>query len=212
MKSRYTRYILGIVATIVAIISTNECSAQEYGIYPEEERKVRTEMGIGVNATYNGLYNVASESVALQPRVGIGAHFDFAVLFGNHFAIEAEVGYGGGSIDVSNSRIERRVRTRAVDIPVLLSARLANQRVRISAGPMFTVLSSAEYSMDGEKILFGPMHPTMNIAGGVGVMAGKYLLIEARYVHPLKETLNQFEGEEFSTKAYRVTLGLSINF
>ena len=42
MRSRYGRYILGIVATIVAMVSTNECSAQEFGIYPEEERKVRT--------------------------------------------------------------------------------------------------------------------------------------------------------------------------
>jgi hypothetical protein len=212
MRSRYGRYILGIVATIVAIISTNESSAQEFGIYPEEERKVRTEMGIGVGATYTGLYNVASENIAMQPRVGIGAHFDFAVLFGNHFAIEAEVGYGGGSMNVSNGNIERRVRTRAVDIPLLLSARMANQRVRLSAGPMFTVLSSAEYSKDGEKLLFGPMHPTVNIAGGVGVVVGKYTLIEVRYVHPLKETLNQFEGTEFNTKAYRITLGLAISF
>ena len=212
MTRSLKRYIVGIVAAIVAIASSGECSAQSFGNLPTEERKVRTEMGIGVGATYTGMRSVSTKSVALQPRIGIGAHLDFAVLFGNHFAIEAEVGYGGGSIDVATSGLERRVKTRSVDIPVLLSARFANQRVRISAGPMFTVLSSADYTVDGEKMLFGPAHSTFNLAGGIGVGLGKFVVIEARYIHPLKETLNQFDGEEFQTKAYRITLGLALNF
>lgn len=212
MIQSYRRYVVGIVTAILIAISAADTSAQQFGALPTKERKVRTEMGIGVGATYTGMYSVSSESVALHPRIGIGAHLDFAVLFGNHFAIEAEVGYGGGSIDVATSGLERRVKTRSVDIPVLLSARFANQRVRISAGPMFTVLSSADYTVDGEKMLFGPTHPTFNIAGGIGVVLGRYVMLEARYIHPLKECLNQFDGEEFNTKAYRITLGLALNF
>lgn len=211
--SKWTRYIVLVIAVAVIAGAGEECSAQSVGLNDgKAERKVRTEMGIGIRGVYTGVQSMSSESVALRPRIGFGANFDFAVLFGRHFAIEAEVGYGGGSIDVANDKLQRRVRTRTVDIPVLLSARLADQRVRISAGPMFTVLSSAEYTVDGEKRLFGPTHPTVNIAAGVGVRVGRYFVIEARYIHPLKESLNQYEGEEFTTKSHRITLGVALQF
>ena len=211
--SKWTRYIVLVIAVALIAGAGEECSAQSVGLNDgKAERKVRTEMGIGIRGVYTGVQSMSSESVALRPRIGFGANFDFAVLFGRHFAIEAEVGYGGGSIDVANDKLQRRVRTRTVDIPVLLSARLADQRVRISAGPMFTVLSSAEYTVDGEKRLFGPTHPTVNIAAGVGVRLGRYFVIEARYIHPLKESLNQYEGEEFTTKSHRITLGVALQF
>lgn len=202
-----------IIAVLTFASIGGECSAQSIGLNTgEPERKVRTELGVGISGAYTGVQSLNTESVALRPRIGFGANFDFAVLFGNHFAIEAEVGYAGGSIDAANAIIERRVRTRTMNIPILLSARLADQRVRISAGPMFTVLSSAEYTVDGEKKLFGPLHPTMNIAAGVGVGIGRHFVIEARYIHPLKKTLNQFEGVEFNTSSYRITLGVALIF
>ncbi len=211
--SKLMRYILLVITAAVIAGAGAECSAQSVGLNSgKAERKVRTEMGIGVRGVYTGVHSMSSESVAMRPRIGIGANFDFAVLFGNHFAIEAEVGYGGGSIDVANSKIERRVKTSTVDIPLLLSARLANQRVRISVGPMFTVLSSAEYTVEGEKRLFGPTHPAVNMAAGVGVGLGRYFIIEARYIHPLKRSLNQFEGEEFTTQSHRITLGVALKF
>lgn len=210
---KWARYILLVIAMTVLSGMGEVCSAQEVGLNNgKPERKVRTEMGIGVRGVYTGVQSMSSESVALRSRIGFGANFDFAVLFGRHFAIEAEVGYGGGSLDVANDKLERRVRTRTVDIPVLLSARLADQRVRISAGPMFTVLSSAEYTVDGEKRLFGPTYPTVNIAAGVGVRVGRHFVIEARYIHPLKESLNQYEGEEFTTQSHRITLGVALQF
>lgn len=210
--SRWRRYIVCMVVAIIAGIG-DECSAQGLGLNTNKDsRKVRTEFGIGIKGVYSGVLNVNTESVALRPRIGFGANFDFAVLFGNHFAIEAEVGYGGGSLDVANEDLQRRVSTRTVDIPILFSARLADQRVRINAGPMFTVLSSAEYTVDGEKMLFGPTQPTVNIAAGVGVGIGKHFVIEARYIHPLKRSLNQFEGEEFYTKSYRISLGVTLQF
>lgn len=212
MTSRCTKYVIGLVALVILTLGGDNCAAQELGMRPKEERKVRTELGIGAGATYTGFYSGTNEGIALRPLIGIGAHFDFALLFGNNFAIETEIGYGGGSIDVSNVRLERRVRTRAVDIPLLLSARLVNHRVRISAGAMFTVLSSAEYTLNSEKMLFGPIHPTVSLAGGVGIGISKFTIIEVRYIHPLKETLNQFDGMEFHTKAYRITLGLALNF
>lgn len=210
---RWLKYIFVSIVAIYICAIGNDASAQEFGFYSQnEEPKVSTEMGIGVSGAYTGIYGVTTESVALRPRVGIGAKLDFAVIFGNHFAIGTEVAYGGGSVDVANSRIERRVRTNNIDIPIFLSLRLANKRVQISVGPQFSVMSRAEYTQNSEKMLFGPMYPTYNIAAEVGVRAGKYFMIKARYVHPLQTTLNQFEGEEFSMRAYRISLGVGLIF
>lgn len=209
----WLRYVLACVVVLYICATGSDASAQEFGLYQQNEtRKVSTEMGIGVTGMYTGIYGVTTDDVALRTRMGIGAKLDFAVIFGNHFAIGTEVAYGGGSVDVANSYIERRVRTNSIDIPIFLSLRLANKRVQISVGPQFSVMSRAEYTKNSEKMLFGPMYPTYNIAAEVGVRAGKYFVFKARYVHPLQTTLNQFEGDEFAMRAYRISLGVGLIF
>jgi hypothetical protein len=150
--------------------------------------------------------------VELKPRFGIAGHFDMAVRIGRNFAIETEICYEGGSVNASALGLNRKVRTHTMDIPVLLSARLVSNRIRISAGPLFTVMSRAEYTLNSETMFFGSLYPTWNLAAGVGVGIGRHLVIEARYVHPLKSNHNSFNGIEFSTRAYRVTAGLTLMF
>jgi hypothetical protein len=99
-----------------------------------------------------------------------------------------------------------------MDIPVLLSLRMINNRLRLSAGPLFTVMSRAEYTHEGEIMFFGPVSPTWNVAAGVGIGITRHLVIEARYVLPLKESINQFDGIEFNTRSHRITAGLSLLF
>ena len=66
--------------------------------------------------------------------------------------------------------------------------------------------------------LFGAVMPTYNLAAGVGLRIGKHTLIEARYVYPLKETVNQFgakEGEtglEFNMRGYKISAGITLLF
>jgi hypothetical protein len=143
-----------------------------------------------------------------------------AVCFGRNFAIETEIAYEGGSMDVKLGDLERRVRLRELDIPVLLSLRFLDSRIRLAAGPLFAVKSSGEYSVEGESYLYGPMLPTWNIAAGVGLRLGKHFIIEARYVHPLVDTVNQFgaikgnenAGVEFNTRCYKISAGVTILF
>ena len=99
-----------------------------------------------------------------------------------------------------------------MDIPVLLSLRMANNHIRLNAGPLFTVMSRAEYTENGNTMFFGDMSPTWNLAAGVGIGLSRHLIIEARYVHPLKSCVNQFDGIELSTRSYRVTAGLTLLF
>lgn len=215
MKSKLRDIIVAIVAAFVLMASGTEATAQssEYSYYSHEETpKVRMEWGVGVGATYTGVKSISTDIVSLKPRLGLAGHFDMALRIGRNFAVETEIHYEGGSISVATPKVEHRVRTRTMDIPVLLSLRMANNRIRLSAGPLFTVMSRAEYTQDGEIMFFGPTNPTWNVAAGVGIGLTRHLLIEARYVHPLKSSINQFDGIEFNTRSYRVTAGLTLLF
>ena len=215
MKSKLRDIIVAIVAAFVLMASGTEATAQssEYSYYSHEETpKVRMEWGVGVGATYTGVKSISTDIVSLKPRLGLAGHFDMALRIGRNFAVETEIHYEGGSISVATPKVEHKVRTRTMDIPVLLSLRMANNRIRLSAGPLFTVMSRAEYTQDGEIKFFGPTNPTWNVAAGVGIGLTRHLLIEARYVHPLKSSINQFDGIEFNTRSYRVTAGLTLLF
>ena len=215
MKSKLRDIIVATVAAFVLMASGTEAAAQSsgYSFYSQEETpKVRMEWGVGVGATYTGVKSISTDIVSLKPRLGLAGHFDMALRIGRNFAVETEIHYEGGSISVATPKVEHRVRTRTMDIPVLLSLRMANNRIRLSAGPLFTVMSRAEYTQDGETMFFGPTNPTWNVAAGVGIGLTRHLLIEARYVHPLKSSINQFDGIEFNTRSYRVTAGLTLLF
>lgn len=215
MKSKLRDIIVAIVAAFVLMASGTEATAQssEYSYYSHEETpKVRMEWGVGVGATYTGVKSISTDIVSLKPRLGLAGHFDMALRIGRNFAVETEIHYEGGSISVATPKVEHRVRTRTMDIPVLLSLRMANNRIRLSAGPLFTVMSRAEYTQDGEIKFFGPTNPTWNVAAGVGIGLTRHLVLEARYVHPLKSSINQFDGIEFNTRSYRVTAGLTLLF
>jgi hypothetical protein len=215
MKSKLRDIIVAIVAAFVLMASGTEATAQssEYSFYSHEETpKVRMEWGVGVGATYTGVKSISTDIVSLKPRLGLAGHFDMALRIGRNFAVETEIHYEGGSISVATPKVEHRVRTRTMDIPVLLSLRMANNRIRLSAGPLFTVMSRAEYTQDGETMFFGPTNPTWNVAAGVGIGLTRHLVLEARYVHPLKSSINQFDGIEFNTRSYRVTAGLTLLF
>ena len=215
VKSRHRGIIVILIAAFAFLAGGAKVSAQsyEYGFYSQEDSpKVRMEWGVGVGATYTGISSVSTDIVSLKPRLGIAGHFDMAVRIGRNFAIETEILYEGGSINVATPKVDHKVRTRTMDIPVLLSLRMANNHIRLSAGPLFSIMSRAEYTQDGETMFFGPVSPTWNVAAGLGIGLGRHMVLEARYVYPLKSSINQFDGIEFSMRSYRVTAGLTLLF
>ena len=220
---RYREIIIGAVMAVVAMVAgAEEACAQGYDLngytVQSERRRIHTEWGIGVGGVYTGIYELSTPDIRISPRFGIQGHLEMAVCFGRNFAIETELSYEGGTMDVATEGLEHRVRTRTFDIPVLLSLRMAGGRIRLSAGPQFTVLSKGEYTEGGDVRLYGPVSPTWNIAAAVGVRISRSFIIEARYIHPLDETYNQFGGKEsapgieFESRQYRITAGLTLLF
>ncbi len=215
MKRKFRDIVVALAAAFAIMACGTEAMAQsaEYDFYSYDDTpRVRMEWGVGVGATHTAVKSISTDIVSLKPHMGLAGHFDMAVRIGRNFAIETEIHYEGGSIDVATPKVDHKVRTRTMDIPVLLSLRMINNRLRLSAGPLFTVMSRAEYTHEGEIMFFGPVSPTWNVAAGVGIGITRHLVIEARYVLPLKESVNQFDGIEFNTRSHRITAGLSLLF
>lgn len=172
---------------------------------------LRTEWGIGLKGVYTGVESL-SPNITVAPRIGFGAQFDMALRIGRRFAIETEVGYERGTLMVGNGVEQFKVKTTTMDIPVLVSLRLLGRMIRISAGPLFSVMNKAQYVNDDNIAMeFGALHPTTNVMASAGVCVGR-ILVEARYVQSLKKTLNYFEGEEFNLRSRRITVGVTALF
>lgn len=225
MSALIRRTIIAVVALLSAVsIDADIAMAQgylsggydfsygEYSGYSDSRPRIRTEWGIGIVGVHTSMADVSSSDVKLQPRIAFGGHIDMGLCIGRNFAIEAEVGYEGGSVVAATERVERRVRTRTINIPVLLSLRMVNSRIRLDVGPMFTVMSRAEYTLEGETMFFGPIYPTWNIAAGVGIRLGRHFIVEARYIHGLNDNVNQYDGLEFTTRTRRITAGVTLVF
>ena len=144
--------------------------------------------GLGLGGSYTGIQRVSTPYVSLSPRLGIAGHLDMAVCFGKYFAIESEIIYEGASIMAATKSMDHRIKTRTVDIPILLSLRMLDNRIRVNVGALFTVMSNAEYAHNGDTMFYGPVHPTWNIAAGFGVGITRNFIFEARYIYALKDT------------------------
>ena len=216
MTTRKGGIIVWCVTMVVAMVtSVMPTQAQQYDFYPsyESSPKVKMEFGIGIDAAYTDIANISSDKVSVTPRIGYGGHIDMALCIGRFFAIETEIAYQRGKVmlqDVRNNQYTLKSNT--FDIPVLLSLRVANQHLRFSVGPLFTVMSKAQYDIGGEIREYGPIYPTWNLMGSIGVCIGRHFLIEGRYIYSLQNTYNQIQGEEFTARPSRITAGFSVIF
>ena len=101
---------------------------------------------------------------------------------------------------------------RTIDIPLMMSLRMLGSRIRLSAGPLFTVKCDTEYPEGDKTAFFGPIYPTCNLAAGVGVGLSRHFIIEARYIYGLGECINQYRGVEFTTQTSRLSVGMTLFF
>lgn len=215
MKGIFRDIRVVAIALLAIVCSVNKSSAQsaDYDYFSDYDmHKVRMEWGVGVHGAFTRFNSNSSPIVGIRPKLGLGGHIDMAVCVGRNFALEAEISYEGGSLKVETPYDSRTIKTRTMDIPVLLSLRMADSRIRIAAGPLFTVKSNAEYSHDGNTMFFGTVYPTWNLAAGIGIGLSRHFILEARYIHALKDNINQYNGVEFKTRASRVTAGVTLFF
>ena len=84
--------------------------------------------------------------------------------------------------------------------------------MRLNAGPVLSLASTARYSNGQEKLVFGNMRSTLGYAAGIGVELTPKVLIDARLTGNFKSQSNYFEGAEFRSSGLWITLGVGYMF
>lgn len=189
--------------------------AQNYmGLYDREPRPLlSTEWGIGIGPAYTGIDPQGADTgVTLSPRLWLGGYMGMSLLIGRYFAMHAEIDYMFGNIMASSDDVQHKVKSRSIEVPVMMSYR-AWDIVRLNVGVSITAMDRSRYVDSKDTTMeFGAVRPTWNFVVGAGITLGRRLLIEARYTRALQRTLNYFEGREFRSDSYRVSLTAGILF
>lgn len=186
MEIRTITSFLGKAAVIVAAV-VFAARAEAKGII------VKSEWGISAGLRYNAL-SVKNGPAGLSMRPGLtyNAGLHAAIAFVG-IGIQPELNYGYTTAtltltDASASKV--KVKAHDLEVPVLLSLRFLPV-VRFNVGPVFNIMSSANYKVDGEKLLLGGLHPHIGYAVGLALGFGK-VVIDARFTGYFKRTDNEF--------------------
>lgn len=214
------RHIIAIVVVTLLSVAGARVAAQEYPnpftLYEEEQSKVTTEWGVGIGGVYTGFSRISSDAVTLNSRPSIQGHVDMGVVIGRHFGIESALIFERGGIDAKYRGRGYDITTTAFEMPLLASLRLWNGALRVNAGVQFGLISNGGYLDGRDSYMFGTVTPTWNIATGIGVLVMPNIVMELRYTHALQDGANQLgatnnsAGFDFTTRTYKVMLGVSL--
>lgn len=151
---------------------------------PRTEPLVRTELGLGVGLQYPWMKLQKPEAMTaiFTPRIGFGAALQFRISIGKVFGIQPEVTYSYSNIKIDDTahNLSVKARSNLVQMPILLSVRLA--MFRFNAGPVITLMDNPYYTLSDEKAYMGRLFPTVTYAAGVSVKFAKCMMIDVRYV------------------------------
>lgn len=223
---RFLGVILGLFIAITPLAAANPKSDFT------QEKSAKRGGGIGMEWGLTGAlyYNTmeidsAVSGIALTPGLGYGAGLHMGLKIGNFFAVQPEINYQRANIRVKqdgNKKLATRakVTTNTVDIPVLLSLRIANV-FRVNAGPVFTVMNNCFYDKGEERFMFGSTRPTFGYSAGLAVVLLRKYMVDVRYTGYFKtvktesgkfNALNNFNGMEFGTQTTSLSLKIGYMF
>lgn len=203
------RLLLIILSAIVSL----SAEAQNYmNFYREQRPLLSTEWSIGIGPAYTGINTYDDATVTLTPRLWFGGYMGMSLLIGSNFALHGEIDYMFGSIMANNGDVQHKIKSRSIEVPVMMSYR-AWDRFRLNVGVSIAAMDRSRYTDAKDNTMeFGAVRPTWNFVVGAGLTLGRRLLIEARYVRSLQRSLNYFEGREFRSDSYRISLTAGILF
>ena len=172
------------ILAILAIALSMHASAKALG----------TEWGLTAGVSYNKMsLKSAAAGLSLSPDItyNAGLHASLVIL---GVAIQPEINYGYTKLRVhtptQSVSTPAIVKAHELEVPVLLSLRFLPV-IRFNVGPVFNIMSKANYQHNNENMLFGPVHPSMGYAVGFSLCIFKKLLIDARYTGYFKTTVNE---------------------
>ncbi|WP_300738738.1 outer membrane beta-barrel protein [uncultured Alistipes sp.] len=142
--------------------------------------RTRLEWGVlgGINVPdYTTNMTKADVKNKMGWQVGITTAVDLGII-----ALEPQILYVRQGIRILPEGLseELNVKSRSVDVPILVSLRLLKP-FRVYAGPVFTVLNDCKRKSGDDLLDFGRVRPTLSYTVGAGVVLLRHLLIDVRY-------------------------------
>ena len=144
-----------------------------------QKPRARVEWGVigGINIPD---YTTNMKAADVKNKLGWQAGIVTAVNLGA-FAVEPQILYVRQGLRIRpEGAKEINLKSNSIDVPVLASFRLLKP-VRISAGPVFTVMNDCKQKSGGDLLDFGRIRPTLSYTVGAGVVLMRHLLIDLRY-------------------------------
>lgn len=201
--------LLRALFSLVAVLSlTNGWAQSYYGWGVMERPSKRMEMGISAGANYMAM---SAEGVALQPKLGVRGALTMSLCWYEQLALQMELGYVYNKIEAKNDRVECDVKSNIMEIPVMFSYR-GLWPMRFNVGPVLSLAGTGRYGMGQERVEFGRLRSTVGYTAGVGVNISDSVVIDARFTSNFARPTNYFEGVEFRSSAYWLSLNLGYLF
>ena len=172
---------------------------------------IRLEWGItgGVNFS-----RYAGSGVSVSDKTGYQLGISMGVGFGR-IALRPEIIYVRQRIDiVPDGGTALALKSNSLEVPVLVTVRLLRP-LKVYGGPVFTALSSCKYTdIDGYKVNFGSIRPTVSYALGANLTILRHLLVDVRYNGHFSSSSNVLasDGREVRLRANSFTVGVGYVF
>ena len=198
-----------IVFAIVALLSYADGWAQSSYYFAAADRpSKRMEMGVSVGAAYMGM---SAEGVELQPKLGMRGALTMSLCWYDAFALQMELAYVYNKIEGKMGKSAYDVKSNVMEIPIMFSYR-GLWPMRFNAGPVLSLAGTGRYSTGREKLEFGNLRTTVGYTAGVGVNISDSVVLDARFTGNFGRTDNYFEGVEFTSRGWWLSVGIGYMF
>lgn len=210
----FCRKIL-LLLVIALAVAAEVCAQGDYARYArylneQDSYQRRGEMGLTLGASFMGV-EPALDAISISPKIGVRAALEYSMVWADDYALQLEVAYISNKADIALAGRELELCSNVVEVPVLFSYR-GLQPVRIGAGVVLSPMASGRYETEFERLEFGQLRQMVGYVVDAGVSLTPHLMLDARFMGSFGKMDNYFEGVEFTTRSWWLSVGIGYMF
>lgn len=165
--------------------------------------RLRTEWNLFAGPSFTG-YSASGGNIACDPKVGYHIGIDMGILFGKHCGVLPELMFSHSAVNISGKAGGvAEVKLNSLDFPLMFEWRFLNGRIRLHAGPSFTLMNKCSYLYDDRTMNGFRMRPTVTYVAGARGFIGQRISIGVRFNGQFNRT-EQIMGMESSDPDYEI--------
>lgn len=177
------RYALPLLLLLSGVLSA---AAQEEGIFHPDgscrrRGRLRTEWNVFAGATLSQ-YSAHGMSADMSPKAGYHAGFGIGLLLHTNFAVVPELRFSHAAFGMTGRAGGRTsVKGNTLDFPLRFEGRVLHGRLRLYAGPAFTLLDKHRFSYGGQSEEGMHIRPTVTYVAGITGVPVRRMTVDVRF-------------------------------